>query len=93
MKFQRVQLCEMMVHNHNCLNTDVTKGNNMLILINSYGEVLIQIYVINYYINDCINLLNRTNNLKDELLVQNVKYYFKKENKLSKKYKRYDILI
>ena len=48
----------------NCLAIDVAKGNSMVSLISSCGEVLIDPYEINHSINDFTNLLNRINKLK-----------------------------
>ena len=48
----------------NCLAIDVSKSKNMVTLVSSCGEVLIESYEINHSINDFSNLLNRINKLK-----------------------------
>ena len=49
---------------HNCLAIDVAKGNSMVTLVSSCGEVLIDPYEVNHSINDFSNLLNRINKYK-----------------------------
>lgn len=45
----------------NILAIDVAKGKSMVSLISSSGEVLIDAYEVNHYINDFNNLLNKIN--------------------------------
>lgn len=45
----------------NVLAIDVAKGKSMVVLISSSGEVLIDAYEVNHYINDFNNLLNKIN--------------------------------